>query len=364
MLANRLKCLLSKIISEVQSAFIPGRLITDNVIAAFEINHWMHIKKQGKMGYSALKIDMSKAYDRVSWEFIREIMLKMGFARKWVDWILLCMNTVRYSFLISGREVGPIMPKRGLRQGDPISPYLFLLCTEGLTALIQRKQEMGILHGCKIARHAPVVTHLFFADDCYLFFRATSEEAECIKECLSYYAQASGQLVNFHKSCNHFSRNTSNPIASAISQILQVSIEREPSVYLGLPNLVSKNRYEIFRYIKERVWNKMQGWKGKILSRSSKEILIKSVIQSIPSYVMSVFLLPKRLCDEVESLMNKFWWCSNVDNRGGIRWMSWDRLCSPKKIGGMGFRKIRDFNLSFIGKTSLEIDDGTPGFHL
>lgn len=145
----------------MQSAFVPGRLITDNVIAAFEINHWMHIRKQGKMGYSALKMDMSKAYDRVSWEFIRGIMLKMGFVSKWIDWVLLCMSTVKYSFLMSGREVGPIILKRGLRQGDPISPYLFLLCAEGLSALIQRKQEMGCLHGCKIARQAPAITHLF-----------------------------------------------------------------------------------------------------------------------------------------------------------------------------------------------------------
>lgn len=169
-------------------------------------------------------------------------------------------------------------------------------------------------------------------------------------ECLSFYAQASGQLVNFHKSCIHFSCNTSSLIASAISQILQVSIQEEPSVYLDLPDLVSKNRYEIFRYIKERVWNKLQSWKGKILSGSSKEILIKSVIQSIPSYIMSVFLLPKRLCDELESLVNKLWWCSNVDNRGGIRWMAWDRWCSPKKMKDMGFRKIRDFNLALLGK--------------
>lgn len=125
MLDNRLKFLLPNIISEMQSAFVPGRLITDNVIAAFEINHWMHIRKQGKMGYSALKMDMSKAYDRVSWEFIRGIMLKMGFVSKWIDWVLLCMSTVKYSFLMSGREVGPIILKRGLRQGDPISLTCF-----------------------------------------------------------------------------------------------------------------------------------------------------------------------------------------------------------------------------------------------
>lgn len=151
MLANRMKEVLSNAISEMQSAFIPGRFITDNVIAAYEVNHWMKKKTQGKMGYSALKMDMSKAYDRVQWSFILAIMQKMGFADKWIIWIRLCMSTVQYNFLVSGNEVGPITPSRGLRQGDPISPYLFLLCAEGLSTLLQKKQASGAIHGCKIA---------------------------------------------------------------------------------------------------------------------------------------------------------------------------------------------------------------------
>lgn len=132
MLANRLKTLLPQIISETQSAFIKGRLITDNVIASFEFNHWMQRKSQGKVGFSALKIDMSKAYDRVEWKFVMEIMRKMGFNDQWLEWIYMCISSVKYKFLSTGHEVGPISPGRGLRQGDPISPYLFLLCTEGL----------------------------------------------------------------------------------------------------------------------------------------------------------------------------------------------------------------------------------------
>lgn len=170
---------------------------------------------------------MSKAYDRVEWEFIRSIMRKMGFDGKWIDWISLFMSTVKYNFLISGKEVDSIIPSRGLRRGDPISPYLFLLCAERLSTLIQRKQDSRALHGCKIANRAPIISHLFFADDCYLFLRATLDEARCIKECLNLYEIASGQQVNFQKSSVHFSRNVLSPVTELVSQILQVPISRD-----------------------------------------------------------------------------------------------------------------------------------------
>lgn len=109
------------------------------------------------------------------------------------------MSTVKYKFVTSGHEVGPIIPGRGLRQGDPISPYLFLLCTEGLLALIRKYEVRGKIHDCKIANRAQVVTHLFFVDDSYLFFfsRSNTDEAQCIKECLRIYERASGHQVNF-----------------------------------------------------------------------------------------------------------------------------------------------------------------------
>lgn len=124
------------------------------------------------------------------------VMRRMWFAEMWLKWMWVCMSTVSYKILVSGNEVGPIISSRGLRQGDPISPYLFMFCAEGLLALIYKRQVSGAIHGCKIANGAPIATHLFFADDCYLFFRATIQEAESIKECLILYERASGQQIN------------------------------------------------------------------------------------------------------------------------------------------------------------------------
>lgn len=135
---------------------------------------------------------MSKAYDRVEWGFLREVMRRLGFGERWVGLILECVMTVEYTVKlggVGGEECGPIFPSRGLRQGDPLSPYLFLFVAEGLSALIRRQEEMGTLHGVAVARGAPRVSHLFFADDSFLFFRANTLEARIVKEILEVYAE-------------------------------------------------------------------------------------------------------------------------------------------------------------------------------
>jgi hypothetical protein len=120
----------------------------------------------------ALKLDISKAYDRIDWDYLRGIMTKMGFSTRWVSWIMMCVESVDYNVIVNDRLVGPITPSRGLRQGDPLSPYLFILCAEGLSALIRHAEARGDIHGVKICRNAPIVSHLLFADDSFLFFQS------------------------------------------------------------------------------------------------------------------------------------------------------------------------------------------------
>ena len=167
--ANRLKKHLTGIIVENQSAFVPGRLIFDNVMVAYETIHHMKNKRVGGTYQMALKLDMSKAYDRVEWGYLERIMINLGFPSRWIRLVMTCVRTVTYSVVVNGSPCGHIVPTRGLRQGDPLSPYLFLLCMEGFSALIKKAKNQGVIHGVSVTRAAPKVSHLLFADDSIVF---------------------------------------------------------------------------------------------------------------------------------------------------------------------------------------------------
>ncbi|GLT53433.1 hypothetical protein SLA2020_267030 [Shorea laevis] len=124
----------------------------------------------------ALKLDMNKAYDRVEWPFLEGVMRKMGFDERWIRWILNCISSISYSVLINGESFGSILPTRGIRQGDPISPYLFIICAEALSAMLQEAERSRVVTGVPIAKGRVRLNHLFFADDSLLFCQAKSME--------------------------------------------------------------------------------------------------------------------------------------------------------------------------------------------
>lgn len=189
MIANRMMEMLKDIISESQSAFIPDRLITDNILITTEAGHYLRRKQGGRVGWAGLKLDMAKAYDRMEWDFLRRMIVALGFDSKWIDLVMYCVTTVRYKVLVNGKLTETIIPSRGIRQGDPLSPYLFIICVEGLSLLLQREENRGRISGLKVARRAPAVSHLFFADDSLLFFKATITKATVIKEVLKKYEE-------------------------------------------------------------------------------------------------------------------------------------------------------------------------------
>ena len=141
----------------------------------------------GNTGYMAIKLDMSKTYDRVEWGYLENVMRKMGFSERWIGLIMVCVKTVTYSIMLNGEPQGLIHPTRGIRQGDPLSPFLFLLCTEGLHGLIQHAASEGEIRGFSLYRRGPTLTHLLFADDSLLFCRATAEECRKIIDILETY---------------------------------------------------------------------------------------------------------------------------------------------------------------------------------
>lgn len=160
----------------------------------------MKAKTKKAQGDVALKLDISKEYDTLDSEYLRDIMLQMGFSGKWVQWVMLCVETVDYTVLVNGVQVRPLISERGIRQGDLLSAYIFIPCAKGLSALISDAKRRGVIMGTRICTSAPSITHLLFADNCFLFFRACEQEATVMKDILTTYEAASGQAINLQKS--------------------------------------------------------------------------------------------------------------------------------------------------------------------
>lgn len=166
---------------------------------------------------------------------------------------MLCVSTVRYHVIQDGKEIGHIVPSIGLHQGDFLSPYLFILCAEGLSALIRKNECADLLHGVKVAKGAPVVSHLFFTDDCFLFFKANQSEAHVIKRILGVYGQGSRQMVNFSKSSISFSLNVTEDVKEQLCHILEVNATTNHGIYLGLPSFIDRKKKEVFSSIRDKV---------------------------------------------------------------------------------------------------------------
>lgn len=353
-LCNRLKVILPEIVSETQGAFVSGRIISDNILIAHEMIHGLRTNTKVAEGWMAIKTDMSKAYDRVEWNFLEVLLERMGFDRIWVRWIMACVTSVSFSVLLNGNSHGHFKPERGIRQGDPLSPFLFILCAEALVSCLNSAEAAGRLHGIKLTEHCPSIHHLLFADDSLLLCKANVEEAQEILNCIRLYGDASGQRVNQMKSSVIFGSLVPEVTKIEIKEVLGIEAEGGEGSYLGLPECFSGSKRKLLSFIREKLHGRLQGWFSKSLSQGGKEIMLKSVAMALPVFAMFCFKLPKDVCEKLTSAMVEFWWSSG-NNRKKISWIAWKKLCTEKELGGLGFKDIEKFNQSLLAKQAWRI---------
>lgn len=348
LIANRLKQCMQYLIRPEQRSFIAGRQSSDNIIIAQEAIHTMRNKKRAN-GYVAIKVDMEKAYDRLDWQFLRNTLECVGADRKLVDLIMACTSLTTMQVLWNGETSESFSPSRGVRQGDPLSPYLFVLCMERLGQMITKKVREGTWKGLKFNKQSPTISHLFFADDLILFGEASEAQIELMRSVMQQFCEVSGHKINLDKSKAFFSKNVHMNRALHLSLNLGIGITGDLGKYLGVPLLHNRATKATFHPIILKTQKRLSTWKGRYLTMAGRTTLIKSVLSTIPSYHMHTTLLPKGVLKDLEKISRDFLWNQSQEGRK-LHTVAWNQIKQEKAHGGLGIKDLQRQNQAYIMK--------------
>ncbi|XP_060195288.1 uncharacterized protein LOC132624540 [Lycium barbarum] len=345
--SERLSTIIPKIISSNQSGFIKGRAIGENVLLAQEIIHDM--KRQNNGGNVAFKIDMNKAYDRLSSYFLCAVMRKMGFDEKviFIIWNMLANNW--YSEVVNGKRHGFFKSQRGVKQGDPISPALFIIAAESLSCMLNELYNNPRFRGFIMQATGPKINHLAYADDLIIFCAGKTKTLNLIMKVLEDYSTNSGQKINGDKSYFIMDKKTSNKRSRIVKNILQVQRQEFPITYLGCPLFQGRKLIQYFADMATKIIKKVNSWNYGRLSTGGKFFLIKHVLSAMPVHLLAICKPPKTIFKQMEQIFANFLWGNN-ESKNKYHWAKWFSLCMPTLEGGIGIRSLQDISESFSAK--------------
>lgn len=352
-LTKRLTEVAAKVIGQSQTAFIPGRHILDGVVILHEV---LHTLKKGHHSGIIFKLDFEKAYDRVQWSFLFEVLQRKGFNEKWVQWIKMATVEGRVAININGEVKDFFKTYRGVRQGDPLSPLLFNLVADALSEMLNRAKEAGHLEGLVPQLVPGGLTHLQYADDTILFLANTEENIATIKFLLYCYEEMSGLKINYQKSeVIVIGGDESDTLR--VANLFNCKSGKLPFSYLGIPVSVDKLSATNLNIPAAKIEKRLATWKCGHLSYGGRSILINSCLSSIPMYMMGIYLLPEGVHQKMDSFRARFFW-EGLEGKKKYHMIKWEALCRPKDFGGLGFVNTRIMNAALLCKWIFKLETG------
>lgn len=350
-LANRTQPLIDHLIHYEQTGFIRGRGIAENFVHATDI---VQTCFKRRLPAIVIKLDFHKAFDSVSWTALAAILRAKGFPPIWCRWVDHLNSSASSAVLLNGKPGPWFQCRQGLRQGDPFSPYLFILVADVLKRLIIQASANGLLSH-PIADDIPC-TVLQYADDTLIVLPPDAAQLQTLKHILLQFSEATGLTINFHKST--FAPIHVDPeLSTSLAAILGCPVATFPQSYLGLPLSTHKLNLADFFFIIDKVDRRLAGWRGLLLSLAGRAILVRSVLRALPIYAMSVLLLPAGTVQEIEKRCRAFFWTGQDTVTGGNCKVAWDIVCAPFINGGLGFLSLTQMNLCLLLKHISKLHD-------
>ncbi|XP_057790988.1 uncharacterized protein LOC131008106 [Salvia miltiorrhiza] len=361
-IATRLSSVAADNVTHNQFGFIRGRLIHDCIMLGLEGVNCMNRTCKGRN--MACKVDIKKAFDTMSWNFIMSAMKAMGYDHTFLGWIATIFSSARLSILYNGKLCRYFPCSRGVRQGDPLSPIIFGIAEDVLSNLFLKAVTAGQIEPMRMSRGQLFPTHLLYADDVLIFCKATMKNARAIRDILHFYGSISGQICSKEKSRIFFAKGVSPCYKRQITRALGFPCGSLPMIYLGVPLFVGRPKASHLAAIKDRIICKFSRWNGLHLSMAGRLCLVKSVVQSSIVHTMMIYKWPRSLIQEIDAACRNFIWSGDIRKRPKHAF-SWDRVCGIKEEGGLGVRSFTMMNEAFLMKLAWKVILGSQfGFNI
>ncbi|TYK00226.1 LINE-1 retrotransposable element ORF2 protein [Cucumis melo var. makuwa] len=343
-IANRLKSTLPTSISPNQLAFVKGRQITYAILMANEaVDFWITSKTKGYV----LKLDIEKAFDKVRWDFIDYMLRVKNYPLKWRSWIKACISSIQYSILINGRPRGKILPNRGLRQGDPISPFIFVIAMDYLSRLLTKLQKNGVIKGVVFDKNCEL-NYLLFVDDILVFIEDDNRAIKSLQNAIFLFEAASGLTINRSKS-SISPVNIPTTRSAEVANLWNFPTKLLPKEYLLVPLGGKPNTKGFWTNIMDKIQKKLSGWKYSQISKGGKLTLIQASLSSLPTYQLSIFKALSGVGKTIEKCWRNFLW-KNKNETNCTNLARWSTITTPKCKGGLGITNVKVINTALLCK--------------